>query len=53
MPIDNLPLSASGGALLFHLLGKRYERTSIAITTNLSFSARGPAYRETARPSPR
>ena len=33
-----LPLSASGGALLFHLLSKLYERTSVAITTNLSFS---------------
>ena len=33
-----LPFSASGGALLFHLLSKLYERTSVAITTNLSFS---------------
>jgi DNA replication protein DnaC len=33
-----LPFSASGGALLFHLLSKLYERTSAVITTNLSFS---------------
>ena len=33
-----LPFSGTGGALLFHLLSKRYERTSVVITTNLSFS---------------
>jgi DNA replication protein DnaC len=32
-----LPFSASGGALLFHLLSKLYERTSVITTTNLSF----------------
>lgn len=33
-----LPFSQSGGALLFHLLSKIYEHTSVIITTNLSFS---------------
>ena len=33
-----LPFSSSGGAMLFHLLSKLYEQTSVIITTNLSFS---------------
>ncbi len=33
-----LPFSQAGGALLFHLLSKLYEHTSVVITTNLSFS---------------
>ena len=33
-----LPFSHTGGALLFHLISKLYEKTSVIITTNLSFS---------------
>lgn len=32
-----LPFSQAGGALLFHLLSKLYEHTSVMITTNLDF----------------
>jgi DNA replication protein DnaC len=33
-----LPFSQSGGQLLFHLISKLYENTSLLITTNLAFS---------------
>ena len=33
-----LPFSQAGGALLFHLLSKLYERVSVLITTNLTFA---------------
>ena len=32
-----LPFSQAGGALLFHLLSKLYEQTSVMINTNLDF----------------
>jgi DNA replication protein DnaC len=33
-----LPFSQAGGALLFHLISKLYEKTSLVITTNLGFA---------------
>jgi DNA replication protein DnaC len=33
-----LPFSQAGGALLFHLLSRLYEHTSVLITTNLDFA---------------
>jgi len=33
-----LPFSQSGGALLFHMLSKLYEHTSVVVTTNLDFA---------------
>lgn len=36
--LGSLPFSQADGALLFHLIGKLYEKTIVIMTTNLSFS---------------
>jgi hypothetical protein len=35
--LGSLPFAQDGGALLFHLISKLYERVSLIVTTNLTF----------------
>ena len=45
-----VPFGQSGGALLFHLLSKLYEHTSVMVTTNLGGGLQVPGQNSTDMP---
>ena len=47
-----LPFAQSGGQLLFHLISRLYENTSIVITANLKFSERPAGSSNAKMPTP-